>query len=352
MIHSEVISINQKEKWIELVERTAYKDIHFLPTYLSLLGNHISASCHMYYYGTDNCYILYPFYKRKINDLFPHEKTDKVYWDIISPWYYGGPLFYGDIRKDHLSNFVTEFQKYCKEENIVSEFARFNPYLSNHEQMTSLLNLKKIGTTVWIDLTENLDSINESFTKMCRSNIRRKKEDCTFFHSSNEDKYLRIFHRLYLKAMYEKKASDFYYFTYAFLNDLKRHFSKHFTLITVVYRDNIVAGSIYLHKYGRMYAYLSARDPKHDRVKAANKIIFEAIKYGKNIGCELLDLGGGPRGSGLLAFKKGFSDKTKTLYGIKNIYDKEKYLKVCKIAGLDKNEIEYENASFFPEYRR
>lgn len=350
---SEIISISQENKWRELVEKTSYRDIHFLPEYLSLIGKHINASCYLFFYGNDDHYILYPFFKRKINDLpFISENIGETYWDIISPWYYGGLLFYGDIKKDDISNFLSKFNKYCIKENIISEFSRFHPYLNNHKKMVSLINLIKIGNVVWIDLTKNLESIAKSFTKSCRTAIRKSEKECVDIHINNKDKYLKTFNELYLRAMDAMGVNDFYYFTNDFLSNLKRNLEREFTLITVEYRDRIVGGSIFLHKYDRMYYYLSARDPEHDKVYASNRIIYEAIKYGKEQELKLLDLGGGLKGSGLLKFKKSFSNNIHDLYGWKKVFDKDKYIAICKMAEIEKNDIKFENAPFFPEYRK
>lgn len=355
MSYYEILSTDQKSKWIKLVEQTPYKDIFFLPEYLSLLAEHMNASGNLFFYKNGDSYILYPFLKRKINDItFISENISEIYWDIISPWYYGGPLFYGGIKKDSISAFLSELSKYCKKENIISEFSRFHPYLDNHKKI-GLSNKfeKKIGTVVWVDLTKDLDYIfNQSLQKRCRTAIRKSEKEGVNIHINNEEKYLKTFNKLYLRAMDAMGTSDFYYFTNDFLFNLKRNLNRNFILITVEYKDKIVGGSIFLHKYDRMYYYLSARDPKHDKINASSRIIYEAIKYGKQKGIKFLDLGGGPEESGLLAFKKSFSDKTKELYGYKKIYNKEKYQKICEMAGLDKNELEFESASFFPEYRK
>ena len=353
MVHSEIISTTEKEKWITLVEKTPIKDIHFLPEYLSLFEKHLQSPCYLFFYGDENHYVLYPFFKRKINEItYISGKLNEMYWDIISPWYYGGPLFYGNINDNILSDSLFEFNKYCLEENIITEFSRFHPYLNNYKKMESLISLEKVGTVVWLDLTNDLEFIfNQDFQKQSRTAVRKSEKKGADVHINNV-KDLKTFHKLYLKSMDAKNTRNFYYFTYDFLLNLEKNLRKEFTLITVKDKDEIVGGSIFLHKYGKMYYYLSARDPEHDEVNSLHRIIYEAIKYGKEHDLKLLDLGGGPEGSGLLRFKKSFSNNLCSLYGCKRIFDRKKYVEICKMIRMDVTDLEFENASFFPEYRR
>lgn len=342
----EVIDLDQKDTWRKLVEETPHKDIHFLPEYLTSLSKHIKASCHLFVYRIDDFYILYPFLKRKITDI------DGTYWDISSPWYYGGLLFHGDISKKDVSDFLKEFQNYCNKEHIVTEFSRFHPYLMNHEEIDISDNVQKIGETIWVDLTDDLDDIfTTSFDKRCRTAIRKSEKEGVEVEINDDEEHLKAFHRLYSDSMDAKNARDFYWFTMDFLSDLKRDLGDSFKLITVKYHNKIIAGSIFLYKYDKMYYYLSARSPELDTINASNRIIYEAIKLGQDKNLTTLDIGGGPEGSGLLKFKKCFSKNINELYGYKKIHNEELYKKICLQSGLEKANLKYENASYFPEYR-
>ncbi len=338
-----ILSTEEESLWTELVEKTQYRDIFYLPEYIRILAGHMDATGHLYFYGNENKYIIYPFMVRKI---------DRRYRDIVSPWYYGGPLFYGDIGRDEVEQFLSEFGDFCRDEKIVSEFSRFNPYLENFRNMENQIDLYEIGRVVWVDLTQDLDSIfMNSFSSACRRSIRKSKKVELKIHWSNREKHLRAFHSLYVASMKAKDARGFYYFPYHFLTRLLENLRDSFILITAEYDHKIVGGNIYLYKYGTMYYYLGARDPRYPKANASNRIMFEGIKYGREHGLKIFDIGGGPVDSGLLRFKKKFSNRTKTLYGHKRIHQRQTYRDLCSEAGKNPESLQYEQASFFPEYR-
>lgn len=218
--------------------------------------------------------------------------------------------------------------------------------------MDSTIELSNLGTVVWMDLTQDLEYLfDENFEKKSRTAVRKSQKVDVDVHINNE-KHFKTFQEIYTKAMDAKRTRKFYYFSPEFIVELRNNLGSNFTLITVEYNDKIVGGSIFLDKYDKMYYYLSARDPELDTVNALHRIIFEAMKYGKEKGIIRFDLGGGSEGSGLLRFKKGFSKSTYTLYGCKRIFNKKNYEKICKAAGINANRLEFENASFFPEYRK
>ena len=79
--------------------------------------------------------------------------------------------------------------------------------------------------------------------------------------------------------------------------------------------------------------------------------MYEAIKFGKKNGFDILDLGGGSEGSSLLRFKLSFSRKIKPLYLYKKVYNKKIYKNICISKGIKNNDINFEESDFFPEYR-
>jgi len=344
-----IYSTKNEKEWNKLVNKSPDKDIFFSVDYLSLLEKHMKCPCFLFFYGNSDKYILCPFFKREINNLISHSFKEEVY-DIISPWYYGGYIFYGDVTKKDFFNFISQFEEYCKKENIISNFTRLHPYLINKKEMISKNYLTKIGECVYVDLTKSLDYIfKNNFDKHCRNAIRKSEKVGVTIHI-NKKEHLKIFHKIYLHAMKAKNADKFYFFSYETLSEIRSKMKDKFLLITLENNGKIVGGSIFLFDFGKMYYFLSMRDPKHDNVNASNRIIYEAIKISKKKNLSLLDLGGGPKN--LLKFKKSFSDKVKELHGYKKIYDKKKYRKICKMIGLNITKLKFENASFFPEYKK
>src|SRR6478735_1307981 len=73
------------------------------------------------------------FIKREI----PIRINNEIYYDIVTPYGYGGPV----IIK-------------CEENKIVSEFIRFHPILENAEDFTSVYDVKCIRKTLGTNLKD------------------------------------------------------------------------------------------------------------------------------------------------------------------------------------------------------
>lgn len=340
----EVIPVSNQRKWNKLLEKCPQSDIHFTPGYLSPFENHMEAQALLYHYRRNGVHILYPFFKRGIPGV---ENMDNVY-DVISPWYYGGFPSSEGLKSSELRKFFKKFREYCTKNDIVSGFTRIHPYFENSKLRNNFENVNKIGRVVY--LNPQKDSIKKIFGDLrrdCRRAIRTsKEEDAEVFVNRRED--LGKFHRLYTDAMEAKGADDFYFFSFNFLSELWNNLEENFYLITTWHEEDLVAGSVFLRGYGKMYYWLSVRDPEKDEGYGSNRCIWEAIKIAHTNDVSVFDLGGGHES--LLEFKKSFSDKSKKLFGQKAVYSKDKYRKICNFKNI--HDIKFEKADFFPEYRR
>ncbi len=342
-----VVKLGQINTWENLLQRSKHNDVFFSQKYLSILAKHLNTECVMYWWGDKKSYILYPVLKRELDDPKGELNHQRTLFDIVSPWYYGGLLQGGEITKENLLEFHLDFQKICNKENIISNFSRINPYLNDIWPKPSSEYV--IAKLVYIDLTQELDKIfNTTFNKRCRTAIRKSIKENVRIHV-NDEQHLKAFQEFYTQSMIRKRASEFYFFPYETLVEICRKMRDHFLFISIEHDDKIVGGSIFLYGYGKMYYFLSARDPKYDVVNSLNRSIYEAIQFAQKHKLKIMDLGGG--GGNLFRFKKSFSNTTKDLYAIKEVYDYHQYEKNCAIAGKNKSELLYGGAGFFPEYR-
>lgn len=342
----EVIKLSN-EKWDKLLELASCKDIHFTSSYLSCFEKHLKAECEMFIFKYSEGLLLYPFFKRKIpyyNDSF----------DIISPWYYGGYIITPDFDLKYIDEFIKTFEKYCNENNIISEFIYFHPYLENHKLLSKTKeHLKNIGEVVYVDIESICDKNIEEFfpSSSNRRNIRKYQynNDIRIIFN-NSATYLKSFYRIYSKSMEEKNAKDYVCFSYSFFQRLRDNLDNKFILLSLEYKNKIIASWIFLKQYDIAYYYLGAKDNNLDKVKSANRILYEAIKELKKTGIKILDLGGG--NISLLNFKKSFSKYSKPKYISKKIFNEEKYEQLCTSEGIETVDIKGIDSDFFPEYKR
>ncbi len=348
MLIRELSLPSQRKEWLEILEKSLTPDIHFHPDYLEILGNHMKGEPRLFSKKIGDVTISLPFFLRNVSKYLGLH-NDNNYFDIISPWYYGGHFYDGTPLKEQMEEFYQSFSDYCTKNDIVSEFFRFHPDTGNHKTYPFDNEYIKLGKSVQINTTKDINFIfHEKFDSSTRRAIRKSKK-ANVEISYNNDEHLRQFHDIYLSAMKAKGARDFYFFGLPFLLELKKRLREDFILITASLDDKVIGGKIFLKKYGKSYYLLGARNPEYPKANAPSRIVYEAVRLASKSDIEMIDLGGGPEGSGLLKFKEGFSNDDKTLYGLKIICDHSRYDELCNIVNIEKRR--YEKADFFPEYR-
>ena len=203
----------QRQKWRDIYDNFSKIDIFYYPEYVYLfdLKGDGKAQCFVYY--NKHGIVIFPFLKRRINDLDIFGDILDNICDIASPYGFSGYLRSND--KIDIDRFYKVFDSYyCKKNNIVSEFVRFHPILENVLYSPSAVKTNKMNETVMIELTLTPDEIWGNLTSVCRNIIRKaRKFDIEVIHDEffeNLDK----FHELYTKTMQRLGAQEYYFFKY------------------------------------------------------------------------------------------------------------------------------------------
>ena len=104
------------------------KDIYFDENYGKLYENVEKGEAVVFKCKTENGEIVNQFIKREI----PIKVDGITYYDIVTPYGYGGPYIVECIDKDKLlKDYEKQFTDYCIDNNIVAEFVRFHPLFNN-----------------------------------------------------------------------------------------------------------------------------------------------------------------------------------------------------------------------------
>lgn len=293
---------------------------------------------------TENGSIKNMFILRKIPQLI----LGKQYYDIITPYGYGGPYIEEYIegkKEDLLKEYEEQFLKYCEENNIVSEFIRFHPIIQNVKDFEKIYDVEYMRHTVGTSL-KGENPVEEEFAKSCKKYINRAiKKGVTYEIIVNPDS-LNEFIEVYLSTMDRKYAKEFYYFPKEYFENCIKLFSKNIVLVKVKFNGEIIAAGFYL-KYGTtLHAHLSGTKSEFLELSPAYIIKYAMTIWGKENGYTLIHHGGGTSNSiedSLYQFKLKFTKGTIFDFYIgKKIWNREIYEKLVE---------KKENKSFFPAYR-
>lgn len=353
MSDSYILTVKDHKEWSNLLEKCKQADIHFTPEYMKLYQkrlNLINSSEAMLFVTkfSEKDFVLYPFFKRKINDkpIFSHMK--EVLYDIVSPWYFGGILISSDENlNEKLKNFWDDFTNFAKKNYIITEFTRLHPLLPGNDIFGEICGAKYQYDISYIDLKQSFENIWKDFKKSNRNSVNSSQRKGVVIELSNSENALRKFFELYTNTMKRLHAENPYFFSYEFLKEVQDEFKNNMLIVSAVLENKVIASSIFLHKYGIVHYWLSGFDTNYRSYFPNNLLITEAIKWAKEQGEKTFCLMGGSN-KNLQIFKESFSSTKTKFFTLSKVYDQEKYDHLNKI----RNRVEkIDRLDFFPLYR-
>ncbi|EGQ27596.1 FemAB family peptidoglycan biosynthesis protein [Sporosarcina newyorkensis 2681] len=333
-----------RDEWNGVLEKLSLIDVYYTYEYCSSSAELQNGSAKLIYFENELGIVVYPIIKREIDSALCLNV-----FDIITPYGYGGPLFFGD--QAILNDFRKVFFLYCKNEGIVSEVITFHPLIDNALAMEDYCNLQFVRKTTAVDLTDDLETIRSQYSGMNKRNIKKAQQyGLTYKSVEKSPENINTFFNLYNGTMNRLKSTSFYYFP---LNVIKQQLmdtpiSKSH-LLFVYNGDQVIAAAILFTGTHFAHYHLSGSDEQYLSMKPNNLIFDFMIELSKTEGCRLLHLGGGyEEDDGLFRYKTSFSNHNIFDYYIgKNILNP----KVYKLLLDEKEQLITSNGSHFPQYR-
>lgn len=346
-----VLSLKDASQWSELIESCSEADIHFIPEYLKAFEGRIGGQAFLFVFDdkeNDN-FLLYPFFKRRINDLDLFASCEDEYFDIISPWYFGGPLLHSEKNRIQvINNFLASFQTFANQNNIITEFTRIYPLFNTSKDFIELSHANYRYDISYIDLEQSEETIWNNFKKSNRNSINAAKRKGVKIDFSISEDAVNTFFELYHESMKRINADEFYFFPNEFFKKIIRYLKENFTIVTATYNEIPISSSIFLFKFGTIHYWLSANNYTYRNIYANNLLLHESIQWAKKNNNQKFVLMGGTN-EGLRNFKESFTNTKMAFYTLNRTFNQEIYEDLNKIRS---NSNESSNkSSFFPVYR-
>lgn len=350
-----VISFQHKKHWDSIVKSLANFDVYYLHGYVSAFKIHGDGEPLLFYFDNGKMRAIYVAMMRDIAKATQFKDIIKVgkYFDIITPYGYGGFIFDGDVNEYSVNQLNREFVQLMKEKNIISNFVRFSPVLNNADLSRSLMQVIDLGKTITIDLSSE-DVIWENIISKNRNMIRKAiKSGVEINHTHNNPELFEVFRDMYNKTMDVDNAIDYYYFSKEFYESINRDLSNNYELFYATVGNEIIAMSIIIFANGKMHYHLSGSRFDYRKFAPSNLLLYKAALWGHKQGFKVFHLGGGV-GSGednLYRFKAAFNRNSDSQFSIgKQIFDLELYNKLIKLRQSQDISFDY-SSNFFPLYR-
>lgn len=322
------------------------QDIYFDENYGKLYEKVEKGEACVFECSTENGTIINQYIKREI----PIKLDDNTYYDIVTPYGYGGPYIKECINKEQLlKDYEEQFAKHCVDNNIVAEFVRFHPIYKNHEDFKIMYNATFNRCTLATNL--ELDNpVQDEFSKSCRKNIRQALNKGVTYRVTENPTNVDVFKDIYYSTMDRNNATEYYYFDDEYFNNILKYFPKNVLLVEAIYEEKTIACGLYFKVGTTIHIHLSGTLTEYLFLSPAYILRYATTLWGKENGYKLIHHGGGRTAAeddSLYTFKKGFAQISRCEFYLgKKIWNSDIYDNLCKVKGISK-EIDY-----FPAYRK
>ncbi len=323
-------------------------DIYFETRYGRLYEQIEQGRCEVFEFCHAFGKVRHMFIKR----LIPVCINEEAYYDLSTPYGYGGPVI-TDCEEVHkcqvIQGFHDAFEAYCQKENIICEFVRFHPLMTNAQDFRSCYELTFRRYTTGTNLKNYDNPVKSEFSKSKQKSIRKALEAGVDYQVTMNPPSLEEFKQIYYTTMKRKNADSVYYFNDEYFDDLLKYFGEHIVLVKVLYEGKAIAMGLNL-VYGKIiHIHLSGTLDDYHHLSSAFVMRYALALWGKEHGMDLIHEGGGITGEiddPLYLFKKQFGKNTEFIFYVSyKIWNRKIYDLLCKTAGTEMQ------TDLFPAYR-
>ena len=306
-----LIRFQQKEEWDKVVASFSNHDIYYSHGYVEAFMIHGDGDPLLIYCEINDMRGLYVAMQRDLSMLpWTEGKIQSGKWyDLATPYGYGGWIFEGDVSAQNLKLFYAEYKEFMLNNNYVSNFVRYSPVIKNAESMKLVSKVIDLGKTISMDLGSE-ELIWQNITSKNRNMIRKAlKNGVTIEHCKPTMSIMSTFKRIYDDTMRKDHAIDYYFFKEPFYQSIVDSLADKTELFYAMLEGEIIAISIILYCNGMMHYHLSGTVSEYRKLAPTNLLLYEAALWGAKQGFTLFHLGGGV-GSGednLYKFKAAFN---------------------------------------------
>ena len=297
------------------------KDIYYFLDYVKLYRNKVCEPKCFIYKSEDNIF-FYPFIKRSI--------LKTKYYDIITPYGYGGPITKID-KKDFCLEALKSFANYIKENNIICELIKFHPLLKNHKiyEKINFHKIYKVCNTVTINCQYDIDQMwSQIYKKSNKEKIKKIKKMKPKIIFNNDKKSINKFKEIYDSNLDNIGAKKKYYFDINYYNSILKNLNNNFFIANLQIDNEILASQLVIYDKFYGHTHLQGTNSKGKKLGVTNLLKHEVILKAKELKLKYLHFGGGrtnDQNDSLLKFKKSFSNIETEFFIGEKIYNNTLY---------------------------
>jgi hypothetical protein len=354
MNHITVVNLEDAPAWNAIVTSFTDYDIYYLANYVKAFEIHGDGTPRLFYYASDALRGMCVVMQRDLAAVRVFEKDlpPNTFFDIITPYGYGGFLFEGDVSEENCRRFNRVYTSFLKEEKIVSEVVRYHPMSRNADPMRAISTVVDMGGTIHVDLATK-EAIWENIASQNKNKIRKARKSGVAIYHGKDQSLFDLFIDMYNGTMKRAGAAPYYYFEKAFYESIHVDLHDHYEMFYAVHESDIVAMSIVLYANGKMHYHLSGSRVEYRHLAPSNLLLYEAACWGHDMGFKTFHLGGGVGtvADDLYKFKLSFNRNSDNRFALgTRVVDEGMYARLVDARSRANPAFDL-NARFFPLYR-
>ena len=247
-------TLEDSDTWDKIVKSFKDYDVYWLSGYVKAFKIHGDGEPLLFFYEKGNTRGINVVMKRDIarDPHFSGLMSENTYFDFSSPYGYGGWIIEGEC----YSNLFEDYEGWCVNNNIISEFTRFHPLLENYKKCSGNYEVIPLGNTIAMNIVSP-DIIWNNITSKNRNMIRKAKKNGVVVYSGRYPEIFQTFRNIYNSTMDKDNAEKYYYFSSNFYQSILNDLPQNAQVFYAVYENNIIAASIILAANGKLNYHLS-----------------------------------------------------------------------------------------------
>ena len=263
--------------------------------------------------------------------------------DATTPYGFGGPVVAGP--EPPVSAFWELYEAWAREHGVVTTFLRFHPLAANHVHAPPAARLERLADAATWRLTGDGDLFADMH-RSHRNKCRKARAAGVEVELTQAPRELGDFVALHEDTMRRRGASAFYFFPAEYWRVLADGFGERLVRLDARLDGELVASELCLAGSRWLHYYMGVTSEAGRSLGAANVLVYEAARWGREAGLDELNLGSGLGGreDSLWEFKQRFSPHQGREFWIaKLVHDEDAY---ARLAGERAR-----TDGFFPAYR-
>ena len=321
-----------------------YFDPNYAKVYEQIDGRSETFSFSCSYGSIQNTFILRPI---------KWELDGKRWYDIVTPYGYGGPLVLECTDMEKLmAEYRSAFAAYCMNNNIVCEFIRFHLFDNVDFRQNYYGETINMLDNVVVETDRDYEAIWMNYEHKVRKNVKKAKNSGLYMCIEQNLNHLDGFLDIYYSTMDRNQASAYYYFNRGYFEDIARLLPGNYMYFHVMKDDVVVSTELVLCSEEYAYSFLGGTNQEYYAMRPNDFLKDAIIQWCNQTGRKFFILGGGyHKDDGIYRYKRSFTKAPDVPFFVgrailnKAVYDQLVELRIAEDAGFDPK------SSYFPLYR-